>query len=437
MRTSRLQKKFGIHWIVKRGEEVWVARAGKLVHAKGAEASQLLLAAEQSKAQLIMLKDSVLDFPTGIDWQVHLRYPGQSEKEELLGGLYSALDGGFDTVLSMPNTRPFLDEPKVLRETIAGAAAEINKADLPLRALFTASATKGMQGLEPTDVAALAQAGAAAITDDGWGVKSPEAQEALFRACAASGLVFLQHAEVHGHKGVASPSTFQRTEGLNPYPENAESDMIRRDLELLRRVPKARYHVLHVSTERSVALIRQAKSDGLLVTAEASPHHLFFDNTDIPPQTDPRSSYFKFNPPLFSPEDRESLRTALREGVLDFVATDHAPHEQEAKQAGWALAPFGTRGMETALPVLISLMKAGVLSRERVAEVFSWRARDLLPEHLRTKPSGVIFVDPEESYTVELGDLPGKSDNSCFLGQALSGRIFLRIEEDGSLYKTN
>jgi dihydroorotase len=162
---------------------------------------------------------------------------------------------------------------------------------------------------------------------------------------------------------------------------------------------------------------------------------LFFDNSQIPAQSEPFSSYFKMNPPLFGPKDKAALRKALRDGVLDFVATDHAPHEDEAKIAGWTLAPFGTRGMETCLPTLITLMEQGELSARRVEEIFALKARQLLPRALRKDPTGVIFVDPGESFCVELRDLPGKSNNSCFLGQNLRGRIFLRIQQDGSLYQ--
>lgn len=434
MRNSRLKKISG-NWLIGIGPKVWSFVDGKIVAESSGAAKSLRDRAILEKWQIFDLAPSTICVPTGFDWQVHLRFPGQSEKETLAGGLMSALDGGYDSVLTMPNTRPFLDEPALLKKSIIDCEAETQKIGLPIKVYFTAAGTKGMQGMEAANIRELALAGAVAITDDGWGVKSSDAQEAIFRACAESGISFLQHAEMPGHKGVASPSTFQTNEGLRPYPADAESQMVNRDLEILARVPGAHYHVLHVTTKKSVDLIRAAKARGMNVTAEVSPHHLFFDNSQIPAQSDPTSSFYKMNPPLFAPEDKIALREALADGTLDFVATDHAPHELEAKQGGWDTAPFGTRGMETALPVLVTLFKQGILKESRIAEVFSEKPRQLLPKNIKSQSTGFVFVDPEQSFKVELADLPGISQNSCFLGHELRGKVNFRIQKDGSLYK--
>ncbi len=362
--------------------------------------------------------------PTGIDLQVHLRHPGQRHKETLEGGLEAALYGGFDTVITMPNTDPFLDNPEALR--VAMASAKDALARYPVRVGFTASATRGMLGQEPTDIEALAKAGAVAITDDGWGVKSAEAQAGVFAACASAGLLFQQHAEMPGHKGVAAKSAFQKGHDLPEYPRSAESEMIRRDIALLRKIKGARYHVLHISTHESLEEVRKAKSEGLAVTAEVTPHHLFFSSDEIP-EGNPLSSYFKMNPPLFGPEDKAALREALRDGTIDCVSTDHAPHEQELKAKGWLLGPFGTRGLETALPALLSLVQHGELSLSRLIEVFSSVPRAVLGRSEFMNPTGMLFVDPVD-YTVGPDDLPGVSVNSCFLGARLHGIIELRCE---------
>jgi dihydroorotase len=372
------------------------------------------------------IPESWLALPTGIDIQVHLRHPGQPHKESLEGGLASALIGGFDAVVTMPNTEPFLDNAEALSEAIASAEALATK--YPVRIAFTASATQGMQGQTPTDIDSLAKAGAAAITDDGWGVKSGEAQAAIFEACARNNLLFQQHAEMPGHKGVATGSSFQRSHELPEYPRSAECEMIRRDLALLRKTPAARYHVLHVSTRESLEEIRKAKREGLRVTAEVTPHHLFFSSVDIPPESDERSAYFKMNPPLFGAEDKAALRAALRDGTIDCVSTDHAPHEKDLKQKGWKLAPFGTRGLETALPALLTLVKEGELSLARLEEVFSSAPRKILGRPELMEPSGMLFVDPGAQHTITENDLPGISVNSCFLGASLHGRIELRCE---------
>ena len=254
----------------------------------------------------------------------------------------------------------------------------------------------------------------------------------LFAACANLEVPYFQHAEEHGHKGVASESAFQKKEKLNPYPRTAESAMVARDLALLRKHRKAHYHVLHISTKETVDLITKAKAEGLNITAEVTPHHLFFANTDIPAESDSRSSYFKMNPPLFTPEDREALQEALQSGVVDCVSTDHAPHELSAKQRGWALAPFGTRGLETTIPVLVHLWKQKKISLSQIEKVFSTNSRKILPQ--KTKASAVLFVDPDLTFTVTEKDLPGISKNSCFIGAKLSGRIVFRAESSG-LYK--
>lgn len=367
-----------------------------------------------------------LVLPTGLDLQVHLRHPGQPDKETLEGGLESALLGGYDSLVSMPNTNPFLETPEALAAAIASSRELSSR--YPVRIGYAASATRGMQGQEATDIGALARAGAVAITDDGWGVKSETAQEAIFEACAQHDLIFQQHAEMPGHKGVTPAGPFQQRHGLPEYPRTAESEMIRRDVALLRKFPRARYHVLHVTTKESVEEIRLAKAEGLNVTAEVTPHHLIFSNEDIPEPSDVRCTYFKMNPPLFSPVDRAVLRRALANGTIDCLSTDHAPHEGELKSKGWLAAPFGTRGMETALPALLTLMKAGELSLARVIEVFSAAPRRILnrPEFMR--PSGFLFVDPDRTYRVDESEMPGISPNSCFLGHELTGRIEIRAE---------
>lgn len=433
----RLRSVDAAGWCVHRPgngtERAWASLPGSsdLLEAYRPEEIRALLGkAKAAGVAVRAIPSHWLALPTGIDLQVHLRHPGQPQKEELEGGLASAFYGGFDAVVTMPNTNPFLDTEEALRAAIA--SAKESAAKYPVRVAFTASATRGMQGQEPTDIAALARAGAVAITDDGWGVKSEAAQAEIFAACAKSQLLFQQHAEMPGHKGVATSSAYQKSHNLPEYPRTAESDMIRRDLALLRKTPAARYHVLHVSTRESLDEIRRAKAEGLKVTAEVTPHHLIFSNADIP--DGPRSADFKMNPPLFAPEDRAALRAALRDGTIDCVSTDHAPHERELKDKGWLLAPFGTRGLETALPALLTLVKEGELTLTRLVEVFSEVPRRILGRQELLRPTGLLFVDPEARYTVDEAELPGVSRNSCFLGASLHGRIELRCEP-GTLYE--
>lgn len=412
-------------WVVFQKEKNQIVRAwsprGKVT---GTDAAQLVESRRAEGAIVKEIPSHWIALPTGIDLQVHLRFPGQPHKETLEGGLESALYGGYDSVITMPNTNPFLDRPEVLSEAIDGWKTLAH--EYPVRVGFTASATVGMQGQEAADIHALARAGAVAITDDGWGVKSDAAQAKVFEACAATDLLFQQHAETPGHKGVTPASAFQRSQKLPEYPRTAESSMVARDIALLRKTPGARYHILHISTRETLKEIRKAKAEGLKVTAEATPHHLYFSNADIP--VGEGSTNFKMNPPLFDPEDRAALREALRDGTIDCVSTDHAPHEASLKAGTWVTAPFGTRGMETALSVLTTLVKEGELSLGRLEEVWSSAPRLLLNRPEFAHPTGTLFVDPSASLDISLQDLPGHSENSCFLGTRLHGRIELRCE---------
>jgi dihydroorotase len=411
-------------WVIFQKEKNSVVRAWT-IHGHSAHPEAMVEKMRSEGALVKEIPATWIALPTGIDLQVHLRFPGQPNKETLEGGLESALYGGYDSVVTMPNTNPFLDKPEILREAISDWESQAK--EYPVRVGFTASATVGMQGQEAADITGLARAGAVAITDDGWGVKSHTAQAKIFAECAAHDLLFQQHAETPGHKGVTPASKFQQSQNLPEYPRDAESSMVARDIALLRKNPEARYHILHISTRETLAEIRKAKKAGLRVTAEVTPHHLYFANTDIP--VGEGSTNFKMNPPLFDPEDRAALREALRDGTIDCVSTDHAPHEPALKAEGWITAPFGTRGMETALSVLTTLVKEGELSFERLQEVWSSAPRRILNRPEFMDPTGLLFVDPTAEFKVGLQDLPGQSENSCFLGTTLHGRIELRCEE--------
>lgn len=416
-------------WFIRVGKRAaWYSLEGKIHHvaAKDIDSAEAKLAGYQ--ARTVILPENHIALPTGFDLQTHLRYPGQEDRETLTGGLLSAFVGGYDSVCTMPNTNPFLDNSTLLMEAIKSSQKEqlLQKVQI----LFSAAATKGIQGEEPTDIVALARAGAVAITDDGWGVKSPDAQKRIFELCKEANLPFLQHAEMPGHMGVATASEFQKNQGLREYPRTAESDMVRRDIEILESVPGAHYHVLHISTRETLDEIKRAKDKGLNVTCEVTPHHLFFANSDIPNANDPYCTSYKMNPPLFAPEDRQALREALRDGLIDCVSTDHAPHRTDDKQAEWSLSPFGTRGLVTALSSLTTLHGQGLLSSERLEAVWSSNPRKICGARQNQEPQGLVFVDPDYLWVVEQSDLPGISRNSCFVNAQLQGRMVVRAEVD-------
>ncbi|MEZ4815126.1 MAG: dihydroorotase [Bdellovibrionota bacterium] len=369
--------------------------------------------------------------PAGVDVQVHLRTPGQNEKENPETGIKAALHGGYGAVLAMPNTKPTTDCPEVLKQ--AQEALRPVAQRYGITPLFCSSVTKGLEGKELVQLNEMAKAGAAAFTDDGKGIESDDFMRAAYRASAETGIPVLQHAEWSGHGGVLSDCAVTRKLGLKAYDRKQEWSFVERDLKLLKEFPGARYHVLHVTTRESVELVRRAKETGLNVTAEASPHHLYFCADDI----DPENTAFKMNPPLHQNEDREAIRKGLNEGVLDFVATDHAPHEASAKGADFAKAAFGTIGMESSLRVLLTGFYEGWINPDRMWDIFSRApARFLGLEaeygHIELgKPFRVAFFDPNSDEAFALSDIQSLSKNSCFLGVKLRGKLVGHFTKSG------
>ena len=380
---------------------------------------EIKLASEHLKAPL----GSVL-LPSGVDEQVHLRTPGQSEKETPDSGLEAAACGGIGAVLSMPNTKPPIDDAKVLklaRELVRPAEEKYG-----VQVLFTACMTRQMQGQACVDFEALMKEGLRFFTDDGIGVATDAVMEEIFASAHKLGFVVLQHAEVPGHGGVLAPSIPQSKMGIPAYSEMAEVDMVARDLELVARYPKARYHVLHVSSLKTLDLVAAAKARGLLVTCEATPHHLLLTGDDI----EEGVTSYKMNPPIRSLKDQKALRKGLQSGLIDFVATDHAPHEPKMKGSDFTRAAFGTTGLETSLRCLLKLYKDGDLSPERLVRVFSSEpARFLgIDQEFGSIKAGrsfrAVLVDSlDRESPVTLADLKSLSKNNCFLGHSLPGRI--------------
>lgn len=413
------------HYVIK-NVELWTAEGvekGRDVEVHEGRVVSIHPSAEYASPVTIIDGSGLVLMPAGVDPQVHLRVPGQEQKETPGTGLLAALRGGVAAVLSMPNTKPVIDSVKVCEM----AAFELDEAEKQtgVRAYLSAAITKDLKGQEAVDYEALAEWGVKAFTDDGVGVVKDELMEAVFQASAVTGLPVLQHAEYPGHGGVLAAGPVQEKIGSKPYPAAAEADMVARDLKLLAKYPKARYHVLHVSAHETLELVADAKRRGLPVTCEVSPHHLWFSSHDI----DEHNSAFKMNPPLRSPEDREALRQALKKGVVDFVATDHAPHESSVKTENFKTAAFGTTGLETSLRVLLSLWKQGLLEPKDVVRCFSKKPAEFLgiaDEFGSIKPGLTLkaaLVNPNKEEIVREDDLYSLSKNNCFVGQKLTGHV--------------
>lgn len=367
---------------------------------------------------------NLIGMPAGVDAQVHLRVPGQEHKETPATGLMAALKGGYSAVLTMPNTNPTIDSVDVLKR--ARAEVESLERELGVTVFWSAAITKLLNSDILSPFEELSEAGVKAFTNDGLGVLSDEVMDRAFARLEKVGLPLLQHAEFLGHGGSLAPSSVQKKVNAKPYPAEPEWKMVERDLRLLKKYPKARYHVLHVSSAKTLELVRNAKRDGLNVTCEVTPHHLYFHAEQI----DPNNKSFKMNPPIRSHEDQLALWEGLNDRTIDFVATDHAPHEKAMKSGDFDSCAFGTIGMETTLGVLIEGLRKHNLSPERLVEVFSSKPAQFLglPRQFGALHTGerfhAILVDLEAPPREVLVDqFASLSKNSCFIGQKLPGRI--------------
>lgn len=401
-------------WGAQKFQDVWVKEG--IIHRMGPTGSF-----SATGSQVVDLEINKLCLvPQGVDAQVHLRVPGQPEKETPESSLRAAFFGGFASVLTMPNTNPVLDAVPALQ--LAKSMLEPWERFLGVRVLYSAALSLGQHGRTLVDFRALKSAGAVAFTDDGRGLADDHLMDQAFALLAEVDAPLLQHAEVPGHGGVLAPSKVQELLGVKAYPSQIETKMVERDLEFLKRHPRARYHLLHVSTPESVALIQDARRAGLRVSCEVTPHHLLFSSEDI----DPKNPSFKMNPPLRDATSREGLRQALKMGAIDFVATDHAPHEP-ARKMDFQASAFGTTGLEASLRVLLQLRNQGYLDVARLVQVFATGPADAYHfGHLGRFREGLelkaVLLDPGASPSVVSDrDLAGQCKNSCFAGALLPG----------------
>ena len=372
--------------------------------------------------------DEVLDCrglvlaPGLVDLHTHLREPGAEHKETVETGTRAAAAGGYTAVAPMANTDPVADDASVIAE-VAAAAARAGLADVfPVGAI-----TKGLEGEALAEIGEMVAAGVRLFSDDGRCVPTARTlRNALTYALAFEGVAIAEHCEDPSlsagqqmHEGFLSASL-----GLAGQPSIAEHAIVYRDLEVA-RLTGGRLHLCHLSTAPSVELVRRAKADGVRVTAEVTPHHLVLTDETL-------ASYetnLKVNPPLRTPEDREALRAGLADGTIDAIATDHAPHAVEEKDAEFDRAPFGTIGLETALAVVLTeLVEPGALPLARAIEAMSsipariLGARDHGGPVEAGRPANLVAFDPDDRWTVE-APFYSKSRNSAFLGRTLTGRV--------------
>lgn len=360
--------------------------------------------------------------PGLLDIQVHFRQPGFEYKETIESGSRAALAGGITGVVVMPNTHPSLDTPEsVIYES--EESRRVRGIDIHV----AAAVTEGLGGEKLTDHAALKEAGAVAVTDDGLPVMDDGVMEASLELCVKNDLLFMQHAEdtdLTQHAPMTE-SDVSRALGVRGQSAEAEGIMVERDIALAEKTG-ARYHVLHTSTKRSLDAIRAAKSRGLPISCEASPHHLLL-TVQACAGGDPNT---KMNPPLRIESDRQALVEALADGTVDAVATDHAPHSSEEKAKGFVDAPFGVIGLETAFSALLSFVHDGTLTETRAVELMTssparvvglqGRAGTTVGEQA---PAHLCLVDPTHEWEVGVEHFHGLSSNSAFIGRRFKGKV--------------
>ena len=332
-----------------------------------------------------MMAEKTYTFPGFIDVHVHFRDPGVPEAETMASGLKAAFRGGFAAVVTMPNTTPAGDSVEWIQGQVSGSGFQVS-GSTPL--IFpSACITKGRLGREVADLETLADAGAAFFTDDGSYVADDKVMEEAMRRAADLNRVICQHAmdpvELRG--GVIRDCPLAKKLGLPVISVETETKAIRRDLSLVRETG-CRLHVQHISTAEGVALVRDAQSEGLPVTAEATPHHLLLSCDDLVAD----DANFKMAPPLGNHEDRAELRKAVKDGVLMF-ATDHAPHPAAKKSLGFAKSANGIIGLETAIPITYAVMvEEEGMSVEKWAEAWWKMPRDIV-SGFRFQVSGSKF----------------------------------------------
>jgi dihydroorotase len=369
--------------------------------------------------------------PAFVDPHVHLRTPGQEHKEDLETGTRAAAAGGFCAVIAMPNTDPVLDSAPLLRSLRDAAARD---ARVPVG--FLGAITRGLQGSELTEMAELRGEGALGFTDDGRPVASAGVLRKALQYQRLCGGVLTLHEEdpslSHGgamHEGAVSTAL-----GVGGIPSVSESTMVARDAALA-AYEDGRVHFQHLSCEASVQAVAAAKSNGWKVSTEVSPHHLLLTEEHVR-TLDTR---MKMNPPLATEIDRQALIEGLRAGVIDCVATDHAPHAREEKEVPFEQAPMGTTGLETAFAALYTdLVLPGVLDLALLVTRMSAGAAlfDLpTPSIAPGQPANLTLVDLNAQWTAGEHGWESRSENCCFVGRRLNGRVLLTVAAGAIAYR--
>jgi len=369
--------------------------------------------------------DGLVVCPGLIDMHVHLREPGQEWKEDIASGSRAAVAGGVTTMCCMPNTEPRLDHAGVVLQVIA-RARDVGLCDVrPIAAV-----TRNLEGRQLTEMRELARAGAVAFSDDGMPIWHAGVMRKALEYAASFGFLVIQHAEDKQltEGGCINEGWVSTQLGVAGMPAEGEDAVVARDIMLARR-SGGRYHVAHISTAGAVALVRQARAEGLRVSAEAAPHHFALTEQEVMAY----NADAKMSPPLRTENDRQAVIEGLADGTIEVIATDHAPHHVDDKRCGLGCAAFGIVGLETMLPVSLQLVRDGVLTLPALLAKMTVNPARLLSLEAGSLAVGaradVCVFDPDERWVLDRDKLHSKSTNTPWHGKTLTGRVKYTLKD--------
>ncbi|MBS1494429.1 MAG: dihydroorotase [Bacteroidetes bacterium] len=360
--------------------------------------------------------DGLTAVPGFFDMHVHFREPGQTHKEDMFTGSLSAMNGGFTGVMIMPNTNPPIDNPKIIKELL-----KFNKKSL-LDINISACVTKNREGKDLNNLAALKKSGAVSFTDDGSPVYNPHLMRLALEEAGKINCMIVQHAEdmdLSNH-GVMNEGAVSKKLKVKGIPEISETMIVERDILITEFVKKAHYHVQHISCARSIEMLRDARKKKINVTGEACPHHFILDDSALLKH----GTNAKMNPPLRTKKDVEGILNGIKDGTIDVICTDHAPHTKEEKAKGLNKAPFGIVGLESSIGLTYTyLVKKKIISFERMIELMSINPRKLLnlkqPRIKVGEKANLTILDTNAKWKFDVTKTKSKSRNTPFNGYDL------------------
>jgi len=371
--------------------------------------------------------NGLLICPSFVDMHVHLRDPGQTYKEDIESGSKCAVAGGFTTILCMPNTKPPIDSPEVA-EYVIRKSKEVGLCQvLPAGAI-----TKGRRGKELTDFYALKKAGCPALTDDGSPLMDSGLMERALRLAKQLDLLVMNHCEDDNlSKGHINEGYVSSLLGIAYRSPSAEDILVARDC-ILSYYTKGRIHIQHLSSKLSVDIIRFFKEKGAPVSCEVNPYHLLFDELELLES----GANAKVNPPLRREEDKQALLEGIKDGTIDCIATDHAPHTKREKASLESAMP-GMIGLQTALPMCLELVRRGIISLEKLVYLLSLNSARLLGVERGIKvgkPANLVVFDPEREWILDEKTNLSKSQNTPLWGKVLKGMVVMTFWEGKMVY---